>query len=297
MVLIYLRLKAVTDNFNKTIYYCSNNPSATTPTYPSWSVLVTDNQVLDNVEPMLSRYFYNKDIFGNTLVLAPYSIKKQMGGTYEEILLEIAKILGAEIYYDKTGRLIVSPTQDSSGNLKDIDKEVAWDFTVGDSILYDIPSETYDFENVYNQEELKGAITDVGSYTVSVQNNDISSPTSVGRIGTKVITYDDGAIYNPEVFVEKLKISKEKAVEYCEGLLRDYAKYLLKKHTIVQSRISLKTFPLAHLDVGKVISVTKDDGTKKKYLITSIDMPLNPVEPMSIEANAVFDLDNIKILA
>lgn len=278
--------EAITDSATGVMYYCNNFPKPSPKITPTWTrYYFNENMVIDNIEPLLNNWFLTEDKLGIARVLMPYSITKKLGSTIEDILLEINTILGGNIYYDRTGRLVLEPTQNQ---IEDSDKEVVWDFIEGDGVFSDFQG-TYDFEGVYNQVVAQGTIVDSGTYTVWVQNNDPMSPVSVDRIGTKTIVYDNLGTYDYRSFMERLNVDEETAISYVKENLEDYAKWLLKKHTALHHTGVIKCLPLHHLDVNQVVRVTLKDGVTNKYLINSIDIPLNSTDEMSINVVSIYE--------
>lgn len=278
--------EAVTDNATGRKFYCNNYPMQTENVRiaPIWQEFVTDDKlIIDNIDPLLHHWFLTDDKLGYARVLMPYSITKKMGSTIADILLEINTILGGNMYYDRTGRLVVEPTQDQ---INDDEKEVVWRFVEGDGILADIQLR-YDFENVYNQVVVQSSIIDSGVYTVWVQDENPISPVNIHRIGTKTIVYDNVGTYDYRLFMELLDVNEETAMNYVKENLREYAQWLLKQHTALHHTVTIKCLPLHHLDVNQVVSITLKDGKTNKYLITDLDIPLNPTDTMSITAVSI----------
>lgn len=285
--------EAVTDNVNGIMYYCNNTPIPSTNSSPTWSQYIPDNdRVIDRKEPLLNSWYYTDDVLGNMRVLAPYSITKKLGDNLSDILLEIAYILGASMFYDRTGRFVVEPTQADAGYLLDTEKELSWTFSENDGVLYDVGSINHDFENIYNQVIGKGTLIDNGTYTVWAQNNDPSSPISVDRIGVKTIVYDDLPIYDYRIFIEQEGMTEDEAKDEVKRLLREHVVWLLKKHTIASNQINIKCMPLPHLDVNQVVRVIIDDEPKD-YLISKIELPLDPTGVMVITASSIYNLANV----
>lgn len=289
------RNEAITDNKTGDIYYVNNYPNVNS--YPVWEKLVLEEgEVIDNQEPLLHHWYVDsQDALHNLRILAPYSITQEVGKHYEDIILEIANILGASVYYDNVGRFVLEPTDEDSGYLQDANKEIIWTFTENDELLYNIGAETYDFENVYNTVVAKGTICGVGTYTVTVKNIDPESPINVQRIGTKTIVFNDIGVYSHLDVMKALNISESEAVIKVKEMLVERAKTLLKQYSSLSTRLTIKCSPIPHLDVNKVIEIIKD-GKSKKYLINSITLPLNSVDPMTIEVTKLNNLKDTMII-
>ena len=81
---------------------------------------------------------------------------------------------------------------------------------------------------------------------------------------------------------------------YTDELCQDWANYLLKRNTILQSSLNISTIPMYHLDVNKLITITNEKNHLKqeKFLINSLSIPLG-IGQMSMSVISVDELDAV----
>lgn len=210
---------------------------------------------IDPKEPILDPYFINE--------VTPYDIKKSPGGYMSEILIELAYVLGASIFYDVNGHLnIVRGTLDASYS----SYAPMWSFS---DVLpeYMNPNLNLNVVGFVNAVRVVSANINDKIYEYTAENNNPSSPTRIGLIGRKI------------AYVET-------AMAYDEQRAKEYAEYKLNEMSILQSSISFNSTFLPHLDVDKVVDISdkyyKYDG--KRFIVQSITMPLNTSDVMQISA-------------
>ena len=136
---------------------------------------------LDPVIPLLDSYYLNADGSIKDIAKCPYTAIQERGKTYADILLEYADILGAAIYYDANGRLVVKPLHE---NIYDDDKEILWDFTVNEKEFMGLEQKS-SFTKVYNDVIVLGNIISGKQAKARVQNTNPMSNTCVSKIGLK----------------------------------------------------------------------------------------------------------------
>jgi len=151
--------------------------------------------VLDYVEPILDPIYKGE--------ILPYENSKAQGGYLGDILIELANILGANIYYDKNGRLNVeSGTLDISYS----QEASIWDFTdIGSE--YSNASVKYDYTKVINAVTVIGNNMNDKIYSWTAENHNPNSPTSIERIGRKEMS------------------PIEVSLGYSEATAKDYAEF------------------------------------------------------------------------
>jgi len=235
------------------------------------SILALDignGDFVDYVQPILDPLYAEE--------VLPYSVEKAPGAYLGDILIELANILGANIYYDKRGHLTVeSGTEDISYSTE----APLWDFT-------DVLPEYSDSSVSYNYTDAVNVVTVVGNnvndkiYSYTAENNNPSSPTRIGLIGRK----------------EKAPV--ETAMAYSQERAKDYAEYLLNKLSIVQTLINFNSSLIPHLDVDCVCNITDKyyNYSQQRFIIQSLTIPLNTTENMSISASNVASLPYYELL-
>jgi len=177
-------------------------------------------------------------------------------------------MLAGVIYYDTVGRLNVEPNET---DLLDKDKEILYKFDQNNSDILG-KSQEFKFTEVFNDILCVGATTNGYLAKGRATNNNIKSDLCVQRIGKKTKVYEDTNYYS-------------------DGLCQDWANYLLRNNTILQTSLSLQTIPLYHLDVNKLITITntKYHLKEEKFLINSLSIPLG-LGQMTISATSINEL-------
>ena len=225
---------------------------------------------LDPVIPLLDNYYLKTDGTIKDIAKCPYTAIQERGKTYADILLEYADILGAAIYYDANGRLVVKPLHE---NIYDDDKEILWEFTVNEREFMGLDQKS-NFTKVYNDVIVLGNIISGKQAKARVQNTNPMSNTCVGKIGLKTRPPYEDTQYVTD--------------EQCKALAEEY----LKQETILQKSGTITSSPLFHLDVDKLCTVSTPNNQMKKdkYLINGYSLPISNIGTMSIEVTNVVDL-------
>lgn len=210
---------------------------------------------IDPIEPVLDPLYIDE--------VCPYDISKSPSSYLSEMLIELADIIGCDIYYDADGRLHVdSGTIDSSYS----NKPSIWDFS---DVLpeYMNPSITTNFAEFINTVKVVGNNTNDKTYEYTAVNNNPESPTRVDLIGTKSTYIESASVYNTD-------------------RAKDYAEYKLNMFSILQLAVTFSCTFLPHLDVNKVITITDSyyKYEKQRFVIQSITLPLSYDGVMSISA-------------
>lgn len=223
------------------------------------SILSDNNIIQDQITPILD-ILYKDDI-------TPYTIEKETGATLGEIVLELAALVSANVYYNADGKLVFEQ------DFNDTVKSSLWDFSANE-FNYINSSQTFKFNEVFNAVLVIGDNINGQIFDYQAINNNLQSPTSVPNLGFKRIKVINDSNINTEQRAE------------------DRAKYELKRVMIMQSEFNVDSVPIYHLDVDKIITLT-DGGlqlNKERILIDSISIPLSPSGRMSIKAVKSIDL-------
>ena len=216
---------------------------------------------IDPIEPILDPVFKDE--------VCPYDVSKAPSSYLSEILIELADILGSDIYYDGTGRLRVeSGTIDASYS----NKSAIWDF---DDILpeYIDPSISTNFVDFINAVKVVGNNINDEIYEYTAYNNNPNSPTRIDLIGIKLRYIESAAVYNND-------------------RAKDYAEYKLNTLSIAQLAISFSCTFLPHLDVNQVISITDRyfNYNRQRFIVQSLTIPLSFDGVMSVSACSLSSL-------
>lgn len=210
---------------------------------------------IDPKEPILDPYFIDET--------TPYDITKSPGSYMSDILVELAYILGASIFYDVNGRLnIVRGTTDFSYS----GQPSMWEFS---DVMpeYMNPNLSIDVVNFINAVRVVGSNVNDKIYEYTAENNNPSSPTRVELIGRKIHYI-------------------ETAMAYDEERAKEYAEYKLNELSVLQSSISFESTILPHLDVDEVVDVNDKyyKYVKKRFIIQSLSIPISTSDIMQISA-------------
>ncbi len=231
---------------------------------------------LDSTAPNISTFFNTKKVsLSNgqkvSVLKTPFTATIEKGGTYADVLLQFNTMLAGCIYYDVVGRLNIEPSED---DLLDRDKEILYDFDQYNCEILG-KSRDYQFTNVYNDILCCGATINGYMAKARATNTNVKSDLCVQRIGKKTKVFEDTNYYSDE-------------------LCQDWANYLLKQNTILQSSLNITTVPIYHLDVNKLITITNEKNhlEKEKFLINSLSIPLG-IGQMSMSVISVNELDAI----
>ncbi len=231
---------------------------------------------VDNIQPNISTYFKSKTttLSNNQIVSVlktPFTSDIDRGQTYADVLLQFNTMLAGCIYYDVVGRLNIEPNED---DLLDYNKEIVHSFTQDNCEILG-RSRDYQFNEVYNDILCVGATTNGYMAAGRATNTNIQSDLCVQRIGKKTKVFEDSNYYS-------------------DKLCQDWANYLLRRNTILQSSLNIQTVPMYHLDVNKLITIPNEKNhlEQEKFLINSLSIPLG-IGQMSMSVISVSELEKI----
>lgn len=229
---------------------------------------------IDSTKPNISSFFNTKmTALSNgelvSVLNTPFTATIDKGQTYADVLLQFNTMLAGVIYYDTVGRLNVEPNET---DLLDKDKEILYKFDQNNCDILG-KSREFKFTDVYNDILCVGATTNGYLAKGRASNTNVKSDLCVQRIGRKTKVYEDTNYYT-------------------DGLCQDWANYLLRTNTILQTSVNLTTVPLYHLDVNKLITITnpKNHLKEEKFLINSLSIPLG-LGQMTISASSINELE------
>ena len=221
-----------------------------------------NGEMMDPITPILDPTYIAE--------ILPYDINKSPGSYLGDILIEIAKVLGCDIFYDTEGRLnIASGTTDISYS----QKATTWEYT---DVLteYSNAELNFDFTNAINvvkvlADNINGKIIE---YTA--ENNNPASSTRIEVIGRKILPLINSSYI------------------YDEARAKDYANYILNIKSIVQAMIGFSSSFLPHLDVNTVVGITDSyfGYVQQRFIIKSLDIPLNTKSQISVSASNIAEL-------
>lgn len=215
----------------------------------------------DKNQPILLSDFANE--------ITPYTIKKEYGNNnYGQILIELAQMLSANIYYNELGQLVFEK------DVEDSLKGSIWDFNT-DEFHYLGATNKYVFSKVYNKIVVIGSNINGNIATGIAINNNLQSNTRVQLIGLKT----------KEPIMDDMITT--------DDLAQQRANYELKRAIGVQSAVSIKSTAFFHFDVDQVITLT-DSNLKliqERFLIQSINLDFKNEGTMTISCVKSKELD------
>ena len=218
--------------------------------------------------PLDSRpILYHSSFKGRT---TPLTVSGSSGSTWGNILLQLAEILSAEIFYNAEGRLTLVPIVEVTS---DGDKPVIFDFvdTYGDFQNDDF---SLDMTSFVNKVVVIGS--NVNGHTVMAEavNDDPASPLCYQRIGYRIAPpINDSNITN-------------------DILAQERADYELRQVLIAKSSLSSSVFFNPTLTVNNLVTYTDDFFSLKRerLLLQSVSFSLDYSGLMSISAANIKNL-------
>ena len=232
------------------------------------TVVPAESKVADVVKQTITQLGgFDKYIIQDAGYEIPYDIKKDMGSTIYDLLVEIRDLYSDwEMFFDVDG--VFHWQQIPNG----INEPVVLDFNQLKQKV--IISETIDvdFENVKNYIIVYGRLLDNGEQVMATSIDTISSsPYNVDSIGQINYIVDDERIYNND-------------------LAQQRADYELFLHARMNDSITLEIVPLYWLnDVNvKIAHTNKNVGIEGEYLIKTLEIPLGVGNNMTITAIKVY---------
>lgn len=232
------------------------------------TVVPAESKVADVVKQIITQLGgFDKYIIQDAGYEIPYDIKKDMGSTIYDLLVEIRDLYSDwEMFFDVDG--VFHWQQIPNG----INEPVVLDFDQLKQkvIINDVID--VDFENVKNHIIVYGRLLDNGEQVMATSTDTInSSPYNVDSIGQINYIVDDEKIYNND-------------------LAQQRADYELFLHTRMNDSITLEIVPLYWLnDVNvKIAHTNKNVGIEGEYLIKTLEIPLGVGNNMTITAIKVY---------
>lgn len=232
------------------------------------TVVPAESKIADVVKQTITQLGgFDKYIIQDAGYEIPYDIKKDMGSTIYDLLVEIRDLYSDwEMFFDVDG--VFHWQQIPNG----INEPVVLDFNQLKQKV--IISETIDvdFENVKNHIIVYGRLLDNGEQVMATSTDTISSsPYNVDSIGQINYIVDDEKIYNND-------------------LAQQRADYELFLHARMNDSITLEIVPLYWLnDVNvKIAHTNKNVGIEGEYLIKTLEIPLGVGNNMTITAIKVY---------
>ena len=232
------------------------------------TVVPAESKVADVVKQTITQLGgFDKYIIQDAGYEIPYDIKKDMGSTIYDLLVEIRDLYSDwEMFFDVDG--VFHWQQIPNG----INEPVVLDFNQLKQKVIISETVDVDFENVKNHIIVYGRLLDNGEQVMATSIDTISSsPYNVDSIGQINYIVDDEKIYNND-------------------LAQQRADYELFLHARMNDSITLEIVPLYWLnDVNvKIAHTNKNVGIEGEYLIKTLEIPLGVGNNMTITAIKVY---------
>lgn len=231
------------------------------------TVVYAGSKIADVVKQTITQLGgFEKYIIEDMGYTIPYDIKKDMGSTIYDLLVEIRDLYSDwEMFFDVDG---VFHWQ----QIPDGENEPVVDFDQLNQPLVISDSIDVDFENVKNNIIVYGRLLDSGEQVMATAKDTIeSSPYNIDKIGQINYIVDDERIYNNDLAAQR-------------------ARYELFLHARMNDAIVLEVVPIYWLnDVNIKINYTNEKiGIAGEYLIKSLEIPLGISSSMTINAVKVY---------
>lgn len=205
----------------------------------------------DPIFPIIDTELANKKTLNETVL--------NVGQYIGELFVQLATSFGADVYYDRMGRLHFSRIFNDDIPSWYVHKGATWDFDDTD-INYIEPTVDYEFDG-FNVVTVSSDNSDGHIYTYTAVNDNPQSPVAVSSVGYR----------SPDNFVVYIPLGEEMSNDTC----RQYAEHLLLTYTCMTVKVNFATPLMPHFDVDETITITdsKYQFEQKKFLIQSLTIP------------------------
>lgn len=232
------------------------------------TVVYAGSKIADVVKQTITQLGgFEKYIIEDVGYTIPYDIKKDMGSTIYDLLVEIRDLYSDwEMFFDVDGVFHWQQIPDGEN------EPVVVDFDQLNQPLVISDSIDVDFENVKNNIIVYGRLLDSGEQVMATAKDTIeSSPYNIDKIGQINYIVDDERIYNNDLAAQR-------------------ARYELFLHARMNDAIVLEVVPIYWLnDVNIKINYTNEKiGIVGEYLIKSLEIPLGISSSMTINAVKIY---------
>ena len=229
------------------------------------NILNTDNGsgfMLDSKDIIYNSLFKGKKVISQ--------ISESAGATYGSIILKLAEMLSAEVFYNVNGNLTLIPKQEV---INDADKPILFSFNAdnGDLMTHNY---SFSFEDIVNKVIVIGSNVNGNTCRATSVNNSADSPISVSRIG-----YRTGSIINDSSINS-------------DYLAQERADYELRKVSVAKTSVSNAMLLNPLIEVNNLIEITDSfyGIENEKFLVQSISFSLDYGGEMSISSSNINNL-------
>lgn len=232
------------------------------------TMVPAESDIADVVKQIITQLGgFEKYIIEDVGYKIPYDIKKEMGSTIYDLLVEIRDLYANwEMFFDVDGVFHWQQIPDGENEPIIIDfDQLTQALIISDSI-------DVDFENVKNNIIVYGRLLDTGEQVMATATDNLNgSPYNIDSIGQINYIVDDERIYNND-------------------LAQQRANYELFLHARMNDAIALEIVPIYWLnDVNIKINYTNEEiGIEGEYLIKTLNIPLGINSTMTINAIKIY---------
>lgn len=232
---------------------------------------------VDNVPPIFSDYWNGKTVTlqdgtVESVLSSPYTYRCDSGGgTYADVMLEMNTMLVGWIGYDQTGHLRLDAGDD---DILDTTKPVLWTFSPTERQFLGATYSTK-MTKVYNDIIVEGQALDDGSIPF-------------GR-ATNMDPRSDTSIYSS---LGRRTLRKSAPSYYADSQCREFAAYTLKRNTVLQKSVSIRTAQIFHIRENCLVEIRRPDkegAPTERHLVTGFSRPLAGTEEMVVNCTSVLD--------
>lgn len=139
-------------------------------------------------------------------VVTPYTITKSNNCSMGDIILELAKMISCDVFYDDNGHLTLTTDSDSFGNEY---RGIWWDYNENE-LLYTPPSISYSSSNAYNKITVCGAIQNGYQFKGVYENTNPKSQYNTNISEVRAQRIDDDNITSDILCFERAKYEYQK---------------------------------------------------------------------------------------
>lgn len=236
-----------------------------------------NGQPVDGLPPVFTTYYNNRTVTlldgtSASWLAAPYTYRcDSENGTYAEVLLEVNKMLAGWMGYDQAGHLRVDAAYE---DILDMDKPVQYRLSPERTTFL---GATYTVKNteVFNDIIVRGtAINENG-------------PIPKGR----AINADPRSDTNVNILGYRTKRLSETAY-YADSQCQELAEFHLKRNTVLQKSVTVRTCQLFHLAENNLITIRRTDkpgSPVERHLLTGFSRPIGQTGAMQLNCTSVND--------
>ena len=221
-----------------------------------------DGNILDPKEMIYHSSFKGK--------VTQQTISESQGATWGSIVLKLANMLSAEVFYNSEGQLTLLPLVEV---VNDGDKPVLYNFSAEEGDFQN-NNFSYDFSTIVNRVIVVGANVNGGTCEAVAVNDNPASPLCYQRIG-----YRTGAPISDSNITSDV-------------LAQERADYELRKQLIAKTTISNTVYFNPLLTVNNLVTISDDfyGLVRERVLLQSLSFSLGYDGVMSISSSNIRNL-------